>query len=668
MIRKIRVAGTFVAEPVCEVLEFWSTKLRRDIAVECAPTDKVIEELLCDRFDNLETTAVAALIRLSDWIRGYSNVESRLEFMADHLIRAISNALKRAKNPILVAFCEETELLGAAGERVLKCREHLYRRLSSLSGVMLISSEDVTGTYDVQKSLDPYMEREAGVPFTFEYVAGLGTLIFRKMLAADGPPIKVVVVDCDGVLWDGVCGEDGVRNVRIDDNRRYLQRFLLELRNQGVVLCLSSKNQAADVESVFELHRADMPLTLGDFTLTEINWSAKSQSIKHFAYCLNLGMESFLFLDNSPVECEEVRAHCKDVLSLCLPSSHNTIPGFVKHIWALDRCKTTNEDRNRISRYTRHFAREKIREESLDLSDFIKRIGVSTSISDLSECEITRASQLTYRVTQFNASGLRLTEGEISRLMTDSVVLSVYLSDQFGDYGLVGLMVGSIGTRTLEVTQFLLSCRALGRGAESAMLRRLGDVALEHGLQEVVIHFRESSRNAVVRNFLRSTASNDQQGADEVRFCYEPKCAAGLQFTSVSGRLIEQAQPDQTPSCVNTNQLSANQIAEIANHFRTASDIVYAIRSRGRKKSKVADERLSVEGRVAAIWGELLGTQSIGMMDDFFNLGGDSLKAMRFIAYVRDIFGVELPLALLFADRVTVEGIARTIRQALCQR
>ena len=122
------------------------------------------------------------------------------------------------------------------------------------------------------------------------------------------PPVKVIAVDADGTLWTGVLGEDGATGLVIDAPRRALHRALLEQQRAGVLLALVSKNEEDDVIAAFRARSSELVLGLEHFTALKIGWTRKSEALAEIARELNLGLDAFMFIDDSPVECGEVRA------------------------------------------------------------------------------------------------------------------------------------------------------------------------------------------------------------------------------------------------------------------------------------------------------------------------------------------------------------------------
>src|SRR5262249_23774725 len=157
----------------------------------------------------------------------------------------------------------------------------------------------------------PFNELLGHIPFTPEFFAALGTFAARTILAQRRPPFKAIVLDCDNTLWQGVCGEDGPDGILISPAHEALQRALLRPRDWGVLVCLCSKNSEADVLEVFR-RRSEMPLTLDSIVSHRINWQPKSQNLAELAQELSLSLDSFIFIDDNPLECAEVRAGCPE--------------------------------------------------------------------------------------------------------------------------------------------------------------------------------------------------------------------------------------------------------------------------------------------------------------------------------------------------------------------
>src|SRR5581483_10097564 len=148
-------------------------------------------------------------------------------------------------------------------------------------------------------------------------------------------------------------------------------------------------------------------------------WNAKSQSIREIAKELQLGLDSFIFIDDNPVECAEMRAQCPEVLTIHLPPPHE-IENFLKHFWAFDHVRVTEEDKQRTRIYQQNVEREKLRGQSQDFQDFLSKLDLKISIDKPTNAQISRVAELTQRTNQFNTSGIRRSEAEIADILRSS--------------------------------------------------------------------------------------------------------------------------------------------------------------------------------------------------------------------------------------------------------
>ena len=183
------------------------------------------------------------------------------------------------------------------------------------------------------------------------------------------------------------------------------QKFMIGQMKAGILLCVCSKNNEKDALEVFD-RRTDMLLKREHLVAWRLNWNSKSENIKSLAKELNLGLDSFILLDDNPVECAEVKINCPGVLTLQLPSNPEFFPEFLNHVWAFDHNGATKEDESRTRMYQESAERQRFRDKTLSLKDFIQGLQLRVEIAEAAEQEIGRVSQLTYRTNQFNFSTL----------------------------------------------------------------------------------------------------------------------------------------------------------------------------------------------------------------------------------------------------------------------
>ncbi|HTL18898.1 MAG TPA: HAD-IIIC family phosphatase, partial [Patescibacteria group bacterium] len=520
----ILITATFTAEPVQDSLQFWVRRLELPAGLNFAPYNQVFQQLL-DPSSLLVRNSRGLnilLARLEDWqgaALGRSAQETAsqaLERAAAEFVQAVKACAARSSVPLLISLCPPSGR--ALKDPMLSdCLNRLHKsletELAAVSGVYLLTNEELRRWYPVVDYDDPAGEELGAVPYTPAFFTALGTALARKYHALKRSPYKVIALDCDNTLWCGVCGEEGPGGVQLDDGRRTLQEFMRQQKDSGMILCLCSKNNEEDVHAVFS-QRAEFPLQMKDLAACRLNWSPKSANLKSLAQELNLGLDSFIFLDDNPVECAEVQANCPEVLTLQLPEDPTKIAQFLAHCWVFDHLRVTKEDRDRAELYRQNRLREQLRAEAPTLEDFLAGLELKVNTDPIAPAHWARVSQLTQRTNQFNTTTLRLSEKELKAYLDSAEGLIVQVSDRFGDYGLVGAVLYKVTGETLAADNLLLSCRVLGRGIEHRVVSRLGDLARKRKSKWVDLKFVPSAKNKPALDFLEQNCGDFKQPLD----------------------------------------------------------------------------------------------------------------------------------------------------------
>ncbi len=602
------------------------------------------------------------LVRFDDW-----PAAGAAEF-----VDAVRAAAGRMAVPLIVVLCP-----GA-----VQFDDEVRRGVAGLPSVYLLTAAEIAGLYPVAEVHDPEGNELGRVPYTPLYFVALATAIARKIHAIVAPPFKVVALDCDDTLWAGICGEDGPEGVVLDAPRRRLQEFMAERRRAGLLLALCSKNNDEDVAATFRAH-PEMPLAPGDFVARRINWDSKAGNLASLADELELGLDTFILVDDNPKEVQEVRAGAPAVLALLLPARAEEIPEFLAHVWAFDRARVTEEDRRRGEMYVQRAERARVARSSASLEDFLASLELDVRIAPMEPAQVERVAQLTGRTNQMNATCIRRSAAEIQRLSEEC--LTVHVTDRFGSYGLTGAMLFRVAARALVVDTFLLSCRALGRGVEHRMVARLGEIAVERGLETVEIPFVEAQRNRPARLFLESLGASFSGGVfrlsagDAARVSYHPSAGVvGRTPWSAADAPVGQ-QPElrgQHPGGGGEADGGVGRgpggpphqeradYARMATDLRTPEQILAVLRATSRRRTSLRDvdaPRTQLERDLVALWAELLNLEAVGIHENFFELGGHSLLAVQLLSRVRQIYGVDLSLEVVYSGEFTVAELAKAI-------
>jgi len=321
---------------------------------------------------------------------------------------------------------------------------------------------------------------------------------------------KVLVLDLDNTLWGGILGEaglDGIELADVKEGRRFkdFQTRIKELKNLGVLLTICSKNNVNDVMEAFEKHK-HMVLKKDDFVRMKINWENKLKNIRELAEELNLGLDSFVFIDDNPAE--------RELIKTSLPCE---VPGFPidtarlnDFAWEIYKryfytLKVSVEDVKKTEMYLKEMEREKLKENVASLEEYLKSLNMKMKIRKLKEEDIQRAAELTQKTNQFNLTTLRLTEAEVRARMNDPNY-SVYIAsveDRFGEYGkvLLAFVKKDYLNRTAEFENLLMSCRVFGRYLEDQFVGFIENDLLKEGIQELRARYIPTTKNKPAQDF-----------------------------------------------------------------------------------------------------------------------------------------------------------------------
>jgi FkbH-like protein len=340
-------------------------------------------------------------------------------------------------------------------------------------------------------------------------LAALAELVACHLATARGAPRKVAAVDLDGVLWGGVVGEVGLGGIELGEEGVGLafqdfQRELLCLRELGVLLALCSKNNPRDAAEAFERHPA-MVLRREHFAAERVNWRDKATNLRELADELGLGLDSFVFFDDSPFERAWVRQAIPEVVVADMPEDPVERPAALRAAPHFRRIGLTDADRGRAGAYQAERRRRELAASAVSFDQFLASLDQRATIEPVSDASLARAAQLCQRTNQFNLTSKRYHGPELERLLDDDGVelYTLSVSDRLGDSGITGLAILCLDDEA-EIDTFLMSCRILGRRLEDALLSFLAERAHARGARFLIGRFEPTERNGQVADFYPS--------------------------------------------------------------------------------------------------------------------------------------------------------------------
>jgi len=405
----------------------------------------------------------------------------------------------RAFNPEVVFLLLDFSHAPVVADAVLSAKSALEAALPNTT-VVVPDLEDVaeeTGGF-----YDEGMWKVAAMPWSLKGLRAIKNEVNRLACAMNGTRKKVLALDFDGTLWSGVVGEDGVDGIEPFSD---FQRGLGLLRARGVLLVGLTKNNAADVEPVWDDPR--MVLKREDFALVKVDWNDKPTNIANAAQELNLGLDSFVFIDDNPAEREQMKALRPEVTVPDFPSGEKDLPRFLRRISRLyfPEMRLTDEDRRKTEQYREESARREFA-AGLSVDEYLKGLGIWADVHQIRDEEIPRVAQLSQKTNQFNVLTNRYSIDDVARFADDEnrVLLTVHAGDRFGDQGLVAFVQVITDGGSATITDWVMSCRTMNRRLEFAIEMQLEAKLQERGVATVFASWRKTLKNAPVSGLFES--------------------------------------------------------------------------------------------------------------------------------------------------------------------
>jgi FkbH-like protein len=405
---------------------------------------------------------------------------------------------------------------------VIRLNRHVREHAAASRDVYLVDVDRLIAKLGETRWRDARMWTLARIPYTPAAMQALAEEYLRYVRAFTGRTRKVLALDLDGTLWGGVVGEDGPDGIHLGVGYRgrafvQVQRVLRSLLRRGVILTINSKNNPDDALEIITQHPA-MLLRRDDFAAVRINWQDKAANLVELAEELELGLDSFVFVDDSAAECERVRQALPEVMTVHLTGDPATYADTLKGLGVFDALSFGEEDRSRTTMYRSEAKRRELRQSMSSLDDFLRSLEMRLDIEPIAAETLARAAELTQRTNQFNLTTRRFTQDELRDFLArpDREGFVFRLRDRFGDHGTIGVALTERDGGAVVISTLLLSCRVLKRTVEDSVVAFLVEAARDAGAEMVVGHFMPSRKNAVAaalyeaRGFSRD--ADDQSG------------------------------------------------------------------------------------------------------------------------------------------------------------
>jgi FkbH-like protein len=510
----IGISASFTVDPLVPYLGGTMSALGNAPEMHLADYNRLIQTCLdpLGAFSGVSADAIVLLFRLED-LATDKNPASILE--AFGMLKDALRRLRESHNGAIIVSVPPRSTLPAdfrgSFARPLESDmlwQQVFRELAELAETLdqffTVDLDAIVAELGIGACRDIRTEMMYRKPFTEPFYLALAQRLARILRLERAASKKCLVLDCDNTLWGGVIGDDGISGIALSDDFpgrafREFQRTCKALKESGIFLAVSSKNDLPNVLEVFRDHSA-MLLKEEDISVFAVNWEPKSENLRQISQHLNIGMDSLVFVDDSSFEIEEVRTRCPEVTCLQVPGELAELPDILhRNAYLFDRLAVTADDRERVNRMGSEQMRQQL-SATLDSGDFLKSLDLRIDVFEPRAADLARVAQLVNKTNQFNLTTRRYTQGEIQSFL-DSENHRLYamtVTDRFGEYGLVGVAVTvRVDAARWAIDTFLMSCRVLKRGAETCLLSAISQDAASMGAETIYGFHTATPKNAM---------------------------------------------------------------------------------------------------------------------------------------------------------------------------
>lgn len=404
---------------------------------------------------------------------------------------------------------------------ISRLNQKLYDYAQGHKGFYVNDIDYLAANYGLEKWSNPLYWHMYKYSLCLDAIPSLAKSVADIIKSIYGKNKKVLVCDLDNTLWGGVVGDDGVEGIQVGPEvptgqiYSEFQSYVKELKSIGVLLAVNSKND--EENAIAGLNHPDGVLKPDDFVNIKANWENKDRNMQAIAAELNLGIDSFVFIDDNPTEREIMR---QADFGVAIPE----IDKVENYIRILDNngyfevTSLSADDLSRVKMYQENAKRSQLQQSLGSYEDFLKSLEMKATIRNFELIYIQRIAQLTNKSNQFNLTTLRCSESDITHMKDSPDYLCLYgkLEDKFGDNGVVSVVAGERIGDELHMRLWLMSCRVLKRGMEDAMLDTLVSDARQIGIKTIKGYYYPTAKNNMVRDFYQrmgfTLESTDETG------------------------------------------------------------------------------------------------------------------------------------------------------------
>lgn len=385
-------------------------------------------------------------------------------------------------------------------------RQYNSRLVEALpAGVTVFDLDHSSALYGKERWFELTQWYNSRIPFDLDAAGEVAYQATQLIAAIKGRARKCVVLDLDNTVWGGVIGDDGLDGICLGDGpigEAFVdfQKYLLGLKERGVILAVCSKNDKMTAQEPFFKH-PDMLLKLEDISVFRANWENKAENIREISRLLNIGMDSIVFVDDNPAERELVKKILPQVAVPDMPDDPAYFRQTLDRFGYFETAGISVEDSKRTEYYRSNVAREDLKNDFTDLASYLRGLEMEARVGCFDDFHLPRVAQLINKSNQFHLTTKRYTENEVKELARNPDVICRYFSlkDKFGDNGLIAVVImKKSGGHGYVIDTWCMSCRVLSRGMEEYICQTMIELAMEKGARRIVGIYLPTAKNGLV--------------------------------------------------------------------------------------------------------------------------------------------------------------------------
>lgn len=531
---KIYILSNIVTSQMNEILEFTLRKEQIPAKVKSGDYDNILQDSLryadcnliiifwelCNLIDGFQ--ASAELLDDEQQERFINKTISEIDFVIKNLKSTSLVLMNRFSSlPFSINNLKNSQLENIANQLNLYIMENLPANFK------IIDIEKIISTIGIRHCVNYKYFYSSKMLYTFDFFLSYSNYINPIILSNNGKVKKALIFDCDNTLWKGVLGEDGFDKIEMSSDSpegavfAEIQSIALALSKNGVLIGICSKNNFSDVDQVIKNHN-HMQLKNKDIIVNKSNWDDKASNLKEIAKELNIGLESIVFVDDSPFEVNLIKNILPEITVLQVPEKLYEYPNMLRdNINLFYNASQTKEDLEKVNMYKQQLKRKNAKEYFSDIEDYLASLEIKLKFFTDNKLNIPRLSQMTQKTNQFNLTTNRYSENDIKKFISDDNyrIYAISILDKYGDSGLTGLAIINFDfiNSIARIDTLLLSCRVIGRNIEYTFMDLIIESLEKENVDFVFSDYIKTNKNIQVKNFYEKFSFDLIKSTEQVK-------------------------------------------------------------------------------------------------------------------------------------------------------